>query len=90
MTDNQKLMGGLLKLKETDQDGYLAMHAIFHAATGSESMPMPEGYSRGTFKRAIRRMRALKTEMEKDRPDCVPCLETAVTLIRRDWLHREG
>lgn len=66
MTDNQKLMGGLLKLKETDQDGYLAMHAIFHAATGSESMPMPEGYSRGTLKRAIRRIRALKAEMEKD------------------------
>lgn len=90
MTDNQKLADGLLKLQETDQDGYLAMHAIFHAVMGSESMPMPEGCSRGVFKRAVRRIRELKAGMEKDRPDCVPCLETAVTLIRREWLHREG
>lgn len=27
--------------------------------------------------------------VEKQHPDCIPCLETAAAMIRRDWLHRK-
>lgn len=89
MTDKEKIVAGLVHLQGNDRDGYFAIVAIFHALMGVESLAMPEGCSRGVFKRAIRRIRAVKAGIEKDHPDCVPCLDTAVSLIRRDWLHRK-
>ena len=89
MTDKEKIVAGLVHLQENDRDGYFAIVAIFHALMGAESLAMPEGCSRGVFKRAIRRIRAVKAGIEKVHPDCIPCLETAAAMIRRDWLHRK-
>ena len=90
MDDKQKLVNGLLELQRTDHDGYLAMAAIIRAMTGVENIPVPEGHSRGAFKRAIRRIRAVQAGMEKDHPECVPGLKKAAALIRREWLHKEA
>ena len=90
MNDNQKLVKGLLELQRTDHDGYLAMDAIIPAMMGVEDIPVPEGHSRGAFKRAIRRIRAVQAGMEKDHPECVPGLKKAAALIRREWLHKEA
>ena len=89
MDGKQKLVKGLLELQRTDHDGYLAMAAIIPAMMGVEDIPVPEGHSRGAFKRAIRRIRAVQAGMEKDHPECVPGLKKAAALIRREWLHRE-
>ena len=90
MNDNQKLVKGLLELQRTDHDGYLAMAAIIPAMMGVEDIPVPEGHSRGAFKRAIRRIRAVQAGMEKYHPECVPGLKKAAALIRREWLHKEA
>ena len=90
MNDNQKLVKGLLELQRTDHDVYLAMAAIIPAMMGVEDIPVPEGHSRGAFKRAIRRIRAAQAGMEKDHPECVPGLKKAAALIRREWLHKEA
>ena len=89
MDSKQKLVKGLLELQRTDHDGYLAMAAIIPAMMGVENIPVPEGHSRGAFKRAIRRIRAVQAGMEKDHPECVPGLKKAAALIRREWLHKE-
>ncbi len=52
MDGKQKLVKGLLELQRTDHDGYLAMAAIIPAMMGVEDIPVPEGNSRGAFKRA--------------------------------------
>ncbi len=90
MDSKQKLVKGLLELQRTDHDGYLAMAAIIPAMMGVENIPVPEGHSRGAFKRAIRRIRAVQAGMEKDHPECVPGLKKAAALIRREWLHKEA
>ena len=90
MNDNQKLVKGLLELQRTDHDGYLATAAIIPAMMGVEDIPVPEGHSRGAFKRAVRRIRAVQAGMEKDHPECVPGLKKAAALIRREWLHKEA
>ena len=90
MNDTHKLVKGLLELQRTDHDGYLAMAAIIPAMMGVEDIPVPEGHSRGAFKRAIRRIRAVQAGMEKDHPECVPGLKKAAALIRREWLHKEA
>ena len=89
MNDKQRIVSGLLELQCTDHDGYLAMAAIIHAMMGVENIPVPEGNSRGTFKRAVRRIRAVQAGMEKDHPECVPDLKKAAALIRREWLHKK-
>ncbi|WP_300636684.1 hypothetical protein [uncultured Oscillibacter sp.] len=90
MNDKQRIVSGLLELQRTDHDGYLAMAAIIPAMMGVEDIPVPEGNSRGAFKRAIRRIRAVQAGMEKDHPECVPGLKKAAALIRREWLHKEA
>ena len=65
MSDKQRIVSGLLELQRTDHDGYLAMAAIIPAMMGVEDIPVPEGNSRGAFKRAVRRIRAVQAGMDE-------------------------
>ena len=84
----QEIISHMEELRDNSPAKYLAMIASFHVVAGLDSMcAPPNGYTRGDFKRAIRVIRATQKDSER-RQDLVSILETAVTLIRREWLHR--
>ncbi len=68
-----------------DTPAYIGALAILH--TGAEQAPASfEGiYSRGDFKKAIKRLRGL----QQDRPQYAGIYEEAITFIRHNCLHRE-
>ena len=84
----QEIISHMEELRDNSPAKYLAMIASFHVVAGLDSMcAPPNGYTRGDFKWAIRVIRATQKDPEW-RQDLVSILETAVTLIRREWLHR--
>lgn len=85
MDQRQELMGRMTELEMTSPEKFLAMFAVLHAMMGDCDVAMPEGYSRGVFKKAIRVLRMTQRRNQ----ELVPDIELAVTLIRQKWLHRQ-
>lgn len=90
MNPELEIKNQMAEYKRTSPERYLAMFAVLNAIMDAESMTMPEGYSRGTFKRAVKILRIAQRSAEKEDPKCVPGFEAAIMLICRDWLHREA
>lgn len=70
---------------EADGFKYIAFIAILCSGVGQDGADIVEGYSRQSFKRAVKLLR----ECQRQYPDHAPCYEEAVGHIRRVWLHRE-
>lgn len=85
MSKRQEFIGKITELEMTSPEKILAMLAFLRATIGDCDAPMPEGYSRSVFKKAIR---VLRMAQRRDQ-ELVPDIELAVTLIRQKWLHRQ-
>ena len=85
MTDTkQEFLDRMDELRETFTPGYLAMLAICWTIAGEHNVQLPAKYSRGDCKRGIRVLRELQKSAK------IPMeVEDAISLIRRDWLHKE-
>lgn len=89
MTDvDKRFLYGMKKLEEESRPKYFAMIAIFHVLAGMDHLKEPEVFTRGEYKKAIRIIRVYQKHPTPILTDSEA--EAAVTLIRRDWLHREG
>lgn len=64
---------------------YIAFAAIICNGVGQDGADIVEGYSRQSFKRAIKWLR----ECQRQYPDYATCYEEAIGHIRRVWLHKE-
>ena len=65
---------------------YIAFAAIICSSIGQDGADIVEGYSRQSFKRAIKWLR----ECQRQYPDYAPRYEEAIGHIRRVWLHKEA
>ena len=83
MDIKQKLEAELLFLKSRTEV-YLGIIAMMVASTGCNA-DLDDGYSRGDYKRAVRFLRAYQNA----NPNYSDDAESAIALIRREWLHRE-
>lgn len=87
MTEAKRELLELLKeLRKTDPAGFLSVVAVCRVITSREDMEPPPGYNRGDYKRAIKVCREIQNVCPQD----ADRIEEAVSLIRRNWLHREG
>lgn len=85
MSDStREFVDGMMELKMTNIPGYLGVYAILLLPGDSEKTQPPAGYSRNDFKRAIRLLRIYQHSC----PEQSEHAESAIALIRRDWLHR--
>lgn len=64
---------------------YIAFAAIVCGSVGQDGADIVEGYSRQSFKRAVKWLR----ECQRQYPDYAPRYEEAIGHIRRVWLHKE-
>lgn len=70
--------------REVDS-GYIAFAAIVFSGLKKGGNSLVEGYSRQSFKRAVKLLRDLQSQY----PDYATKYEAAIEHIRREWLHRE-
>lgn len=73
--------------KETNTAAFLSIIAFVAAFPNVkiDSADLVAKYSRGDYKRAIRVLRVI----QQANPQYSEDIESAVALIRREWLHRE-
>lgn len=64
---------------------YIAFAAIICSGVGQNGSGIVEGYSRQSFKRAVKWLR----ECQRQYPDYATHYEDGIRHIRRVWLHRE-
>lgn len=86
-TTADKFSSSMELLRRVNPGGYLAVIAVLNVMAINEGIEcdikMPGGYSRGSFKRAIREIRkVMQYESEKE------VFEEAIAFIRSHWLHR--
>lgn len=70
--------------REVDS-GYIAFAAIVFSGLKKGGNSLVDGYSRQSFKRAIKLLRDLQSQY----PDYTTDYEEAIGHIRREWLHKE-
>lgn len=81
----QRFITLLHEAEATDIPSYIGAAAILYCGSKQDDVPFMGVYSRGDFKRAIRRLRVL----QQDKPQCAGIYEETITFIRRNCLHRE-
>lgn len=64
---------------------YIAFAAIVCSSMGQDGADVVEGYSRQSFKRAVKWLR----ECQRQYPNYTMCYEEAIGHIRRVWLRKE-
>lgn len=84
-TDQEKISALMEKARVQNPDVYLAGIALAFAPDAANGIDWVEGYTRGSFKRAVKVLRW----MQKEAPQHAATYEGAITYIRTKWLHRE-
>lgn len=84
-TREQWFFNRMKEAEATNAPIFIAVAAILYAGTGQPPIPFEDTYSRGDFKRAIKRLRVF----QQNKPQCAGIYEEAIAFIRRNWLHRE-
>lgn len=72
-------------IKDLNTTGYLMVLALLCSDVKERGMDIVDGYTRGDFKRTIKRLRVA----QKYAPHYAEDYEAAIVHIRRKWLHRE-
>lgn len=81
----QELIDAVDNVRQLDPAGYVGVVAILCCHSTKNGDHLVSGYSRGTFKRAIRWLR----EAQRSIPQHAGVCEDAIAFIRREWLRRE-
>lgn len=85
-TDQEKISALIEKARAQNPAVYLACVAVICAPGPSGDIVWAEGYTRSTFKRAVKILRRL----QKEAPQHAATYEGAIKYIRTKWLHREA
>ena len=84
-TDQEKISALMEKASAQNPAVYLAGVAVICAPGPSGDIDWAGGYTRGSFKRAVKLLRRL----QKEAPQHAAIYEGAITYIRPEWLSRQ-